>query len=216
MAWSLRSGCESQNFQTLEELRSQLRADVGTDVGAEDEVACFEREFHVSVVDETCATAADVDGKVSACTRKRAPRRDARTKQTAGGKKRASRRKRQSSDDESESDKVDVENGNVDAQDDENDAVDQNNNPNADDEPVDATTLEETDLSLAASTLVRDAKALCMRVSALATVLTDVQLAAANRSFAALVREVEKLQIAAYGGSQVIKKKASRKRVLRV
>lgn len=207
MAWSLRSECGTAAFQTLEELRSQLRADA-----EEDASVSAEREFCVSVADEVCASTA-MDAREST-PRKRAPRRDAKLK--AAPKKRPARRKRDESDEEAE---VTIEVSTTceptappPGGTEENDETENDEN----EEPVDAPTMQESDLALAASTLVRDMKAICARVSALATVLEDVQASAVNRCFSALVRELESLQLLAYGGSQSVKKKTTRKRTVRV
>lgn len=80
----------------------------------------------------------------------------------------------------------------------------------------DAACLSESELALAAANIQKDLRRLTARVTALTTVLTDAQAAATSRSFCSLVRAVEKLQLTAYGGSQQVARKPRAKRTARV
>lgn len=80
-----------------------------------------------------------------------------------------------------------------------------------------AETLEASDLELAVAAIARDLRKLTLRVNALSTVMSDAQSMQVSRCYSALVRSLERLQAQAYGGSQGLgSKKPRAKRVLRV
>nr|WQH57983.1 MAG: MC086R [Molluscum contagiosum virus] len=80
----------------------------------------------------------------------------------------------------------------------------------------DAACLSESELALAAANIQKDLRKLTVRVTALTTVLTDAQAATTSRSFCSLVRAVEKLQLTAYGGARQVARKPRTKRAGRV
>ncbi|QDJ95086.1 late transcription factor [Hypsugopox virus] len=70
--------------------------------------------------------------------------------------------------------------------------------------------MEACDLKMAADNVIKALKDINTRVSAIATVLSDVQAASCNKQYTALIKSIDGLKLAAEGGKSIVVRKKTK------